>query len=99
MVTSVSDCQGFFEQGVVVLLAVSILASIVSGFSLFNGEQIGDRKGTIFAELLGPLHPLVTGKYLTDRAAKWRWPFFGSISMIVICSVVLEFGGICVHST
>ncbi|NVK58391.1 MAG: hypothetical protein HWE26_22630 [Alteromonadaceae bacterium] len=97
--TSFSNCHGILEISIFLISVLSILIIIISGVVLFSGEKIEDSKGAWFTELLGPLHPLFTSKYLVPSAAKWRYPFFGSIVTLIVCYVLFANAGICSFGT
>ncbi|WP_226669109.1 hypothetical protein [Microbulbifer aggregans] len=99
MIIQFSDCQGVYEQAVVWVMGISILVAIFSGLVLITGEKAIDKKGAFVIELLGPLHLLFTAKYLTDKAAKWRFPFFGSVSVIAVCVVCFNVFNVCAANT
>ncbi|MFV8782177.1 hypothetical protein ACNKU7_07115 [Microbulbifer sp. SA54] len=99
MTIQFSDCQGVYEHAVVWVMGISILVAIFSGLLLFTGEKATDKKGAIVIEFLGPLHPLFTAKYLTDKAAKWRFPFFCSVSVVAVCVVCFNVFNVCAANT
>lgn len=94
-----SDCQSIYEQVVVWAMGISILIAVISGVALFSSEKVNGKKELLTLELLGPLHPLFTTKYLSRNAIKWRYPFFTSVLVIVLCVVCFNVFGVCAANT
>ena len=91
-----SDCQSTIENAVLFLIIISILLAIVSGIMLFGNEKIPkNNKGWFWFEFLGPLHPLFTKKYLSQRALKWRIPFFASLLVTILGAIFINVFNLC----
>ena len=91
-----SDCQSTVENIILYLMIISILLTIVSGVMLFGNEKLPkNNKGWLGLELLGPLHPLFTKKYLNQRALKWRIPFFASVLVTILGTIFINVFNLC----
>ena len=103
MVTHFSNCIEPFEKLLFWVPVPLIFIAITTGFLLFSQERSpswkSDKKGVLILELLGPFHPIFTTKYLKPQAVKYRLWFFGSVSLLIIYVVSLNFSPICIANT
>ncbi|MDO6694243.1 hypothetical protein Q4574_13195 [Aliiglaciecola sp. 3_MG-2023] len=98
-----SNCVEVWEKIFFWMPIPTILIAIFSGIMLFGQENPPNwkkhKKRVIIFELLGPLHPLVTTKYLKAEAVKYRWWFFVSVILLIFWGVGLGYAPICTQNT
>ena len=96
MNTQSPSCQSTLELTIVFVMILSFLIIIISGIMLFGNEKLPkNKKGWLFFELIGPLHPLITKRYLNQRALKWRLPFLFSLLIFILGAIVITSFNLC----
>jgi cytochrome b subunit of formate dehydrogenase len=98
-----SNCFELWEKILFWVPIPTIFVILIAGFMLFSQEEIPswktDKKGVIIFELLGPLHPLLTSKYLQPKVVKYRWWFFGSIAVLGLHMLMFSHFQVCAIDT
>ncbi|MCP4595328.1 hypothetical protein [Neptuniibacter sp.] len=84
------NCDPLIEQVFTVGFVLSILVVIVTGFVVFSNETKPEKGKWVLLEILGPLHPLVTNRYLNEKGRKWKAYAGIAILCLVASILVLE---------
>lgn len=83
----VDNCDSLIEQVFSVGFVLFILALIVTGFVVFSNETKAEKGKWVLLEILGPLHPLVTSRYLNEKGRKWR--AYAGIAILCLAANIL----------
>lgn len=103
MIIHYSNCIETWEKILFWFPVPVVLIVSISGFLIFSQEKDlswkDDKKGVLLLELLGPLHPLVTSKYMRPQAIKYRWWFVCSVILLVVWFLGTNYLSICTLDT
>ena len=89
-----TNCTSIYEQAAFWLLPIAILMTIVSFFMVFVNENVPKSKWLLF-EVLGPLHPIISSKYLNEKGKKWRPVLIFSLLCIITDAIVFKLFNVC----
>lgn len=82
------NCSLLYEKLAFSIMVVSILGVIVFGFMVFTNEKEPDKGGWHWLEILGPLHPVFTKKYLNETGIKY-WPYFAVCFISIVITALV----------
>ena len=95
MVINFNECGSVFAQASIVILGISVLLAIFSGFRVYTNESSEIKGKPLLREIIGGVDVFFTGKFLNEVGRKWRIPYVCAVGYIICLAVYSFFFSIC----